>query len=324
MAKFELLNVTDLNTVKPGDELSESDYSIITKDNKFVQYKYIDDADRKAEPYEVTPGIWSIQKTMSGLVLQETSFVVDKILDTYSYSRDIKKRIDTFFSRFHIYKEQGALPLRKMLLYGPPGGGKSTVIVAAIDDYAKDNKTATVVWHTDKFEANQIKDFIQTFSYTNVDKMILIIEDIGGVEREEGGRSSESSLLSLLDNKEETFKIPTLILSTTNHPEMLLGNLTNRPGRFSDKIEVSYPKPSERLNLLKFFHKEELSEDAIKLITSDKTSEFTPDHIKNALLNSKLYDKTIEEAMTDMYEEIGNFKKAFGKNKSIKNAFYDE
>lgn len=324
MAKFELLNVTDLNTVKPGDELSESDYSIITKDNKFVQYKYIDDAERKAEPYEVTPGIWAIKKSMSGLVLQQTTFVVDKILNTYSYTQDIKKRINTFFSRFEIYIKKGKLPIRRFLLHGPAGTGKTTVIIEAIDEYTQDGKTFTLVWHTDKYEASQVKDFIQSFAYNGIDKMILVIEDIGGVEREEGGRSSESSLLSLLDNKEETFKIPTLIIATTNHPEMLLGNLTNRHTRFSDKIEVTYPKSNERLALLKFFCEQELSAASIELITSSRTDDFTPDHIKGVVENSELYDQTIEEAITNMYEEIGHFKKAFGKNKSIKNAFYDE
>lgn len=323
MGSFRVKSVINLEEAKVDDPLVESDYSIITKDNKFIQYEYIDDDNRKPEPYIVKPGIWSIQKTMAGFALQETAFIVDKLLETYSYTKDIKQKINTFFSRFEIYRKRGRLPIRKFLLFGPAGTGKTSTIIAAIDDYTKDNKTATVVWHTDKFEAHHVKDFIQTFSYEGVEKLILVIEDIGGVEREEGGRSSESSLLSLLDNKEETFKIPTLVLATTNHPEMLLGNLTNRPGRFSDKIEVTYPKASERLNLLKFFYEKELTENTIKLITSDKTQEFTPDHIKNAIENTELYDKSIDDAITDMYNEIEFFKKAFGKNKSISNSFYD-
>lgn len=300
-----------------GDILSESDYSIVHND-EFLQYEFIDDEERKAEPYTVTPGIFAIHKTMAGLVLLETAFNVDRILQTYSYSADMKKRIATFFSRFHIYTKRGQLPIRKFLIYGPAGTGKSTCIVEAIDEYTKDLKTVTIVWHTDKFEASHVKDFMQSFEYKGVDKVILLIEDIGGVEREQGIRPSESSLLSLLDNKEQTFKIPTLVLATTNYPETLLGNLTNRPGRFSDKIEISWPKAAERLNLLKFFCPDvTLSDRAVDLITGNKTNQFTPDHIRNLVENSELYDKTIEDAIDDMVKDIGTFSKSFGKEREM-------
>lgn len=323
MGFFKTTKITDLNTIKLTDEITESDYSIITKDNKFIQFQYIEDEQRKAEPYIVTPGVWSIQKSMSGYFLQETAFFKDELLNTYSYTQDIKKRIKTFFDRFYIYTSKNRLPIRRFLLYGPAGSGKSSIIVEAIEDYTKDNKTATIIWHTDKFEAYQVKDFIQSFDYKDVDKQIVVIEDIGGVERDEGRRPSESSLLSLLDNTEKTFTIPTLILATTNHPETLLGNLTNRPGRFSDKIEVTFPKPDERLNLLKFFYKGELSEAAINIIKSSKTDSFTPDHIKNIVDNSELYDKLIEDAIDDMVKEIAFFNKAFSKTSSM-GSFYDE
>lgn len=263
------------------------------------------------------PGIFAIQKTMGGLILVETSFNRDPLLNTHSYTQLVKSKIDTFFSRFHIYTKKNQLPIRKFLLYGPAGSGKTSILIEAIDTYTKDGKTATIVWHTDKFEAADVKQFMQSFEYKDVDKVILVIEDIGGVEREQGMRPSESSLLSLLDNKESTFKIPTLVLATTNYPETLLGNLTNRPGRFSDKIEVSWPKAKERLNLLKFFYSGDLTEKEIDLITGSKTEQFTPDHIKNFVENAELYDKTIAEAINDMVADLKTFNKSFNKEREM-------
>lgn len=323
MGIFKVKAITDLKEVKSTDKLEESDYSIVTQDNKFIQFEYLEDEDRKAIPYTVKAGIWSIQAAMSGMFLQETSFNADKLLESYSFSKEISDKIRIFFSKFESYIKRGALPIRKFLLYGPGGSGKTSAIVAAIEEYSKDGKTAIILWHTDKFEAFKVKDFLQTFDYVDVEKVIFVVEDIGGFEIDEGKMRSDSSLLSLLDNKEKTFKIPTLLIATTNHPEIFLGNLMNRPGRFSDKIEVSFPKGPERLNLLKFFYKEELSEKTIELITSDKTSTFTPDHIKHFIENADLYGKSLDEAIEDMISEIAFFNKAFSKGKAM-GAFYDE
>lgn len=323
---FRVKSIINLEETKINENFEESDYSLITKDNKFIQFEYIEVEDKKREPTTVRPGIWAIQKTMSGLILLETSFNVDFILQTHPITVEISKRIDIFFNKFDSYRKKNMLPIRKFLLYGPGGTGKSTCIIEAIDKYTKDNKTAVIVWHTDKFEASDVKDFFQTFKYENgIEKLIVVVEDIGGVEIDEVRRPSLSSLLSLLDNKEQTFKIPTLVLATTNHPETLLGNLTNRPGRFSDKIEVGYPKSKERLALLKFFYPEELNDQTLKLISGSQTEKFTPDHIKNIVENADLYGTTIEQAILDMIKEIGYFNKAFGKDKEmgVRNSFYD-
>jgi len=42
--------------------------------------------------------------------------------------------------------------------------------------------------------------------YDGVDKLILVVEDIGGVEQKEVSRPSDSSLLSLLDNQKKLLK----------------------------------------------------------------------------------------------------------------------
>ena len=314
-----------MQSLKVNDNLSESDYSIITKDNKFIQMEYIEEDVRRAEPYIVKPGVWAIKKTSSGLVLLETSFNNDNILRTHSFTELISSKIRTFFSNFDKYKSRGMLPVRNMLLWGPAGTGKTSTLIEAIDLYTKDANTAVIVWHTDKYEAHTVKDFFQTFQYQGVDRQIVVVEDIGGVESDVGRVRSDSSLLSILDNKEATFVIPTLLIATTNHPETLLGNISNRPGRFQDKIHVGFPKPNERLNLLKFFYNKEISPELEALIKGRDTEEFTPDHIKNVVINADLYDQSVEQAIGVMKKEIDSYKKAFGQEREMGvNSFYDE
>lgn len=306
------LKLTDLNL---GDRVEESDFATLTEDGYFIQLEHVDDDDQ-AVPYPVKPGLWTIYKDR-GLKLRATSFVNDKILSEFVHTKTISERINKFFNKINVYYDHGIeVPKRGILLYGPPGTGKSTTIGKVCSEYALDGKTAIVVWTTDKFEAMDVKDFIKSFSYEGVERLILVAEDIGGVEVSEVKMKSDPSLLSLLDNQEKTFKIPTLILATTNFPEIFLGNLTNRPNRFDDKIEVGFPDASYRAELLRFFNKKETTEVELGLIKSNKCTEFTPAHIREAILRSDIFDKTLAESITEMVDEIELFKKAFSKRKS--------
>jgi ATP-dependent 26S proteasome regulatory subunit len=197
-------------------------------------------------------------------------------------------------------------------MYGPPGGGKTTAISKVCKRYLADNKTACIIWNTDKFESYEVKDLISTLAYKDLDRLILIAEDLGGVEVEGRDRASDSSLLSILDNKEKTFNIPTLILSTTNYPENFMENLTNRPERFDDKIEVKYPDASSRVELLKFFLKSETLETNIEtFIKSTKCDKFTPAHIKQSVIRMATKKKTMLDALTSVYNDIERYNKGF-------------
>ena len=313
MGKFRVKAITNVDDLKIGQEIPESDFASLTPKGNFFQLEYLED-ENQLEPYKVRPGIWAIQKTMAGLKLLPTSFVADKILDTFVSTSNVTDKIDCFFNKIPVYYEMGfEVAKRAALLYGPAGTGKSTIITKIVTKYSQDSKTAVVIWHTDKFEAYQVKDFIKSFSYEGVEKLILIAEDIGGIEIEDARMKSDSSLLSLLDNQEKTFTIPVFILATTNYPANFMGNLTNRPNRFDDKIEVGYPNSEQRIALLKFFGKEMVDEVAEDAMGNNQTKEFSPAHIREIVIRSKIYDKTIPSVISEMVAEIATYNKNFAK-----------
>jgi len=316
MSHFVVKKITQLADLKEGDVISESDYSTITPTNSFIQLEYKQTEEQQA--VDVVPGIFTIVPVMGGAELQKTTFVEDSILQEFVHTKDIEERINCFFNRLHVYYKHGFdVPKRNVLLYGPPGSGKSTAITKIANKYNADGKTLIVIYPTDRFDAFEIKTLIKGFAYKGVEKLILIVEDIGGVEIDQVKMRSDSSLLSLLDNQEKTFKIPTLIIATTNFPEIFLGNLTNRPGRFDDKIEVGYPDAEQRKKLLSFFAKELITESALTLIAEKKSAEFSPAHIKEAVIRSEIYDKSLDVVINDMIKEIDLYKKAFSKKKSM-------
>lgn len=313
MGYFKLKNKIKLSDIDDTTVITESDYATITPEGLFVQLQYNSDDDVIMDAVPIKPGIFTIAKTMAGLKLIHTEFNKDTILESFVHTKDIESRIDTFFNKVETYHRYGfEIAKRGMLLFGPPGSGKSTVLNKVSRKYGADGKTAVLLWATDKFDASQVKDFIKAFDYQGVERLILIAEDIGGVEVSNARIQSESSLLSLLDNQEKTFKISTMIIGTTNYPENFMGNLTNRPNRFDDKISVGFPPPEARVELLKFFDKDQLSnEEAISLIASKKCEEFTPSHIREVVIRSAIFDKSIDVSINELIEEIKKFKNAF-------------
>lgn len=315
MNHFKLKTKMKLEDLPEGSTVNESDFALMTPSGTFVQFEHVQE-DKSRERYPVDPGIFSIVEVSDKLTLEKTSFVKETILTSFCHTEKISKKINCFFNKFDVYKKYGIeVPKRGILLYGPAGTGKTSSIKLVANNYAADGKTAVVVWPTDKVGASDVKDFVKTFEYKGVEKLILIAEDLGGVEIDEVKVKSQSSLLSLLDNQEKTFSIPVLILATTNHPEIFNGNLTNRPGRFSDKIEVGYPNAEARKELFKFYLKENATEDLLAKISEKKYEKFSPAHIQEIMLRSEIYDLTILTALDEIVEEIHKYEKLFQNSK---------
>jgi SpoVK/Ycf46/Vps4 family AAA+-type ATPase len=314
---FKVKAKTKLADLPIGYEIQTSDFATLTPDGTFVQLEHIEE-EEEVKPYDVKPGIWSMQKTMTGMKLEATSFVEDDLLESFISTKNITDKIDCFFERLHVYRKHGfAVPKRGMLLYGPAGTGKTTAALLASRKYGSDGKTAILVWGTDKIDPVEVKDFVKIFRYVGVEKVILVMEDIGGVEIDQVRIKSTASLLSLLDNQEKIFTIPIFVLATTNHPEAFLGNLTNRPGRFDDKIEVTYPPTEQRIQLLKFFNKNDISEEVLEKFRHKKYGEFSPAHIREIIIRSELHDMTLGDSMESIQKEIEHYKNMFQKKNKL-------
>lgn len=311
MGFFKVKSKTKLHEKQLGDKIEESDFAVVSGD-EFVQLEYVEE-EIKIEPYDVKPGIWSVAKNGGRLVMLSTEFAKDGILDTFTKTQLLSDLVDKFFSRLDKYaKRKIEVPKRAFLLFGPAGTGKTEALKKVSLKYVEDNHTAVIFWKTDVIDPYEMKEFVKTFNYVGVERIIVIAEDIGGVEIDQVKIKSESSLLSLLDNQEKAFKIPVLIIATTNYPANLMANLTNRPKRIDRKIEFGYPSPEERKELLKFFDADKVvTEEVLEYLGQKKFGTFTPAHINEIFIRSDIEDMTLIESIDSIQKEIDHFNNMF-------------
>ena len=318
--KFKLIKRTLFSELEEGAELPESDLCFQNED-VIAQFEYVKE-DEDEEKYEIKPGIYTFTRTASGIRPAKTEFRKQRLLESIDNTKVIMNEAKTFFSRLHIYKELNRPEKRGVLLYSAPGMGKTSAIAKFSNDFLEEDPGTVVLnWPTSEIEADQISKFLSINSeYTKeCTRLIFVIEDIGGGERENHGQSNQvdSGLLNLLDGVDVTFKLPTFIVATTNHPENLLGALADRPGRFDLMIELGPPSTEEKIQLTEFIAKRDLTAEEKEAFKNSEIKDFSIAHLEEIVVRSLLHDKTLPQVINELIEHRRRFHKSFSKKSDI-------
>lgn len=129
--------------------------------------------------------------------------------------------------------------------------------------------------------------------------------------------------MNLLDGIGLTLKLPTFIVATTNHPESLLQSLADRPGRFDRLLELKPPTHDEKIRLLTFISKRELTDEEKYCIGRKGTEDFSVAHLEEIAVRSLLHDKTYMEVVQEMIDHTKLFKKNFEERGGVGFGFGD-
>ncbi len=205
------------------------------------------------------------------------------------YQDALIKDITKFFGNEQFYKDNGFTYKRGLLLYGPGGTGKSSLI-----KYIGTQVDVPTLIINGKVDMDsQLKELID-MSCPN--GCIVAIEDIDGIEA-----YKRSELLNFLDGMSSPKRC--YFIATTNHLERVGYALANRPSRFDMVVEVPEPKEDTREKLIKhYFGKDAASFDMPKLLS--ETKGFTGAFIKELFILYKLNDVSIIDAVKKLKKHM--------------------
>ena len=309
--EFIVKQVTKLTELKVGDKIAESDLCF-QNEERIIQCEYVKE-ETKRDKFKIKPGIFSLAHMGNSIGLEEMNMKQRRILKTYDNSKNIMDEAKLFFSQKKVYEFLEKDMKRAILLYSPPGFGKTCAITKVSQDLLdEDPGTVVISWPTAELDARHVSRFLSSRSeYTKeCTRLVFIIEDIGGGEIEDrgGARGIDSALLNLLDGVDVTFPIATFIIATTNYPGNLLDALADRPGRFDEFIELMPPDFDQRVELIEFIAKRDITDEekqAIKLAENFSVAHLS-EIVERSLLKNKSYATVIDE--------ICKHRKTFSKN----------
>lgn len=208
--------------------------------------------------------------------------------------------IKEFLENKAIYESCGMHKLG-MLLYGPPGNGKTL----AVRQILRNSLPAdAVVVYINEFPSVEFLKKIKT-TLTNRLKVIIFEEMVTIVES-----MPIHKLLNFLDGEQSLDHC--VIIGTTNYPENLPGNIVDRPSRFDVLYEIGDPDEEDRRRLLLHFMGTEPSADDIK-----RTEGLSIAGVKEVYLYGKLKNISLADSVKRLKAQSALAKKAFSKVKPM-------
>lgn len=191
----------------------------------------------------------------SGPFLEKMPIEIDKLLALPdSASEELLDEFRKFWTLRANFAERGFTYKRGLLMYGPPGSGKTSAIWQMTQHLVKAHDG--VVFFVEDPQLAQI--CLNAFRRVEPERpMITVMEDLDALVQQHG----DHHFLALLDGENQTNNV--VHVATTNYPEELDKRFTDRPSRFDTLMEVGMPSALAREVYL---HKKEpsLDEETVK------------------------------------------------------------
>jgi hypothetical protein len=173
-------------------------------------------------------GVYHVFKDFNGNTFFERKAIrSDELLRFEDGRREhVLDEIRQFWSLRENFAALGLGHKRGVLMFGPPGGGKSCIIKQVVEDAV--NSDNVVIYPK---SLDGLASIIREFRDVEPDRHILcVLEDVDGLIQ-----YSEHAMLELFDGDDQVNHV--LFLATTNYPDRLPPRVM-RSGRFDTKIEI--------------------------------------------------------------------------------------
>jgi AAA+ superfamily predicted ATPase len=215
-----------------------------------------------------------------GVFLQKQTINVDNLIRLPDSASDrIIKHIQEFWTMEDHFKKYGFLWKRGILLWGPPGSGKTATLQLLMQNIYEQNGISVQIH-------NPYLDVVGLQILRKIEPkrtLIVIMEDLDAIVQNHG----ESVLLSLLDGEYQISNI--VFVATTNYPEKLDPRFVDRPSRFDYLTLIDMPSAEARHIFLKNKSKKLADNASLLKKWVDDTDGFSVAHIKELVISVEVF-----------------------------------
>lgn len=245
-------------------------------------------------------GLFKIGRTPTGeAIITPHTQSPDAYIDLGGPAEEMVKEINWFLSSQKSYKDLGLAWRRGLLVYGPPGNGKSATIMEAA---ARFKDKARI------FVTNDLAAAVQFRGLVGDAPSIVVIEEI---TEDFGQPGATQTILNFLDGVSSWTDCITI--ATTNYPAKLELNIVDRPSRFDRLFHVDNPNVKARVAYLS----KHLTEEEITDYVIDATEGLSVAYLKELLVIHKLKGVPIHKVLEEFKSRRQVIKKAFQTSEDV-------
>lgn len=195
--------------------------------------------------------------------------------------------IRKFWAARERYQRHGLLFKRGILLWGPPGSGKTVTIHMLTNELIAAG--GVVIFCGDPDLMSAVMSAVRRIEPTR--PLIIVLEDIDEIIRQYG----EHGVLAMLDGESQTDNV--VFLATTNYIGQLGARIVNRPSRFDERIYVGMPSYTSRLVYLATATRESGLKPADVVRWAEDTTGFSIAHLRELVAAVHCLDQSYQSAL---------------------------
>lgn len=229
-----------------------------------------------------------------GYYLQSQKISIDELLQLPdNASEEVIAEIEHFSNMKDKFTDYGFLYKRGVMLWGPPGSGKTSTIQLLINLFVK-KMNGIVVQVQDPNSASEAMNMIRRIEPTR--QILAIMEDIDSLVQDHG----ESGYLSLLDGENQINNV--VFVATTNYPQRLDKRFKNRPSRFDTIKYIGMPSAPAREAYLLAKMADVTAEDLAEYVA--KSEGYSVAHLKELVILTKCFEYSITDAIARLDDMV--------------------
>jgi transitional endoplasmic reticulum ATPase len=247
-------------------------------------------------PHSERPPVNERDPELPGFVMEKPPFGFDAVGGMASVKDDVRMKIILPSTNQELYSMYGKKAGGGILLYGPPGCGKTHIARATAGEI--EAKFISIGLHDilDMWVGNSEKQLHEVFEYARNNKpCVLFFDEVDALAasrtdmRNSASRHTINQFLAELDGVDAS-NDGVLVLAATNAP-WHLDSAFRRPGRFDEVIFVPPPDAEARVKILEIFLADKPTERVDFAKIASKAREFSGADLRG------LVDRVIEEKL---------------------------